>query len=72
MVGCLGYLVAYNNMDMGTSARLEHSDEMARARPARRHSIDRLLQTVGQSPPRTRGAQPAVSRHTDGLAARPG
>jgi hypothetical protein len=29
MIGCLGYLVAYNNMTGGTSATLEHSQDTA-------------------------------------------
>jgi drug/metabolite transporter (DMT)-like permease len=64
MVGCLGYLVAYNNMDMGTSARLEHNDsapDSAGAAGSGDSTIDRLLQTVGQSASaETPRARPAV------------
>jgi hypothetical protein len=47
MIGCLGYLVAYNNMDMGTSARLERSEQAPGAAGSSDSTIDRLLQSVG-------------------------
>ncbi len=43
MIGCLGYLVAYNNMAGGTSATLEQSDGNA-GPPA--NSIDRLFDSL--------------------------
>ena len=67
MVGSLGYIVAYNNMDMGTSARLERSDDsQAGQAGSGDSSIDRLLQSVGQSSPQNQQPtlQPAVSRTT--------
>jgi hypothetical protein len=39
MIGCLGYLVAYNNMTGGTSATLEHAQSAAPAS----NSIDQLF-----------------------------
>ena len=71
MVGCLGYLVAYNNLDMGT-ARLEHSDATTADDATSGSSIDRLLQSVGQpsshqtAQPRL---QPAVAHRTEAAAA---
>jgi len=41
MVGCLGYLVAYNNMSGATSARYEQHDEGQ----SQTNSIDRLFAT---------------------------
>lgn len=67
MVGSLGYIVAYNNMDMGTSARLERSDDtQAGQAGSGDSSIDRLLQSVGQNSPQNQQPtlQPAVSRTT--------
>ncbi len=46
MIGCLGYLVAYNNMTGGTSATLEHADGAAPAESAS-SSIDRLFASLG-------------------------
>jgi hypothetical protein len=43
MVVCLGYLVAYNNMDAGTSARLDHMHD-AGAQP--NNAIDDLLTKI--------------------------
>lgn len=44
MIGCLGYLVAYNNMVGGTSATLEHSTDGAQP-PG--NSIDQLFAATG-------------------------
>jgi len=44
MVVSLGYLVAYNNLDAGTSARLDHQTEST----APRSTIDDLLNQVSQ------------------------
>jgi hypothetical protein len=41
MIGCLGYLVAYNNMAGGTSATLEQSDQGTSA-----NSIDQLFDSL--------------------------
>ena len=71
MVGSLGYIVAYNNMDMGTSARLERSDDsQAGQAGSGDSSIDRLLQSVGQTSPQNQQPtlQPAVSRTTEASA----
>jgi hypothetical protein len=68
MVGCLGYLVAYNNMDMGTSARLEHNDSSTGSTSSGGSgdsSIDRLLESVGQSVsarPNEAATHPAVAQ----------
>jgi len=43
MVGCLGYLVAYNNMAGATSASLEQTDQSAQARG---DSIDQLFDSL--------------------------
>jgi len=47
MIGCLGYLVAYNNMAGATSATLEHSSDSPN------NSIDQLFSSIGkpQAPP---------------------
>ncbi|HTQ13315.1 MAG TPA: hypothetical protein VMH86_05505 [Rhizomicrobium sp.] len=42
MIGCLGYLVAYNNMVGGTSATLEHRDSAQQT-----NSIDQLFSSAG-------------------------
>jgi hypothetical protein len=47
MIGCLGYLVAYNNMDMGTSARLERSEQAPGNAGSDDSTIDRLLHSIG-------------------------
>ena len=44
MIGCLGYLVAYNNMSGGTSTSLEH----ARDTGTQNNSIDQLFASTGQ------------------------
>ena len=46
MIGCLGYLVAYNNMAGATSATLEQQD--AQATPG--NTIDALLNTIDTKP----------------------
>jgi hypothetical protein len=60
MIGCLGYLVAYNNMAGATSARLEQRDDNA----PQQSTIDRLFtsdRTVDES-----GATPASARTANG------
>jgi hypothetical protein len=47
MVGCLGYLVAYNNMAGGTSTTLEHKTDGNDAAPG--SSIDQLFASLGNS-----------------------
>ena len=46
MVGCLGYLVAYNNMSGATSARYEQHDDAGQPQT---NSIDRLFATDARS-----------------------
>jgi hypothetical protein len=46
MIGCLGYLVAYNNMAGGTSTTLEHQQTTA----PQTNSIDSLFASTGNSP----------------------
>ncbi len=45
MIGCLGYLVAYNNMAGGTSATLEHHEDGGV--PAQNNSINSLFASIG-------------------------
>jgi hypothetical protein len=45
MIGCLGYLVAYNNMTGGTSSTLEHAQDGAQ----HNNSIDQLFATTNKS-----------------------
>jgi hypothetical protein len=45
MIGCLGYLVAYNNMSGGTSTTLEHSQDGAPGNNA----IDRLFASMDKT-----------------------
>jgi hypothetical protein len=47
MVGCLGYLVAYNNMAGGTSTTLEHKTDGTDAAPG--SSVDQLFASLGSS-----------------------
>ncbi|HEX3810517.1 MAG TPA: hypothetical protein VHW02_12565 [Rhizomicrobium sp.] len=47
MIGCLGYLVAYNNMVGGTSATLEHSQSVAPSDNS--NAIDQLFGTSQQA-----------------------
>jgi hypothetical protein len=44
MIGCLGYLVAYNNMEGGTSATLEHHEDGGA--PAQDNSINKLFASL--------------------------
>jgi hypothetical protein len=44
MIGCLGYLVAYNNMAGGTSATLEHHEDGGA--PAQDNSINKLFASL--------------------------
>ena len=44
MIGCLGYLVAYNNMAGGTSATLEHHEDGSA--PAQDNSINKLFASL--------------------------
>lgn len=60
MIGCLGYLVAYNNMEMGTSARLERSENAPGQAGSADSTIDRLLQSIGGQGNEAR-VQPAVA-----------
>jgi hypothetical protein len=48
MIGCLGYLVAYNNMPGGTSAQSQaaQADQVA---PSQNNSIDQLFNSVGDA-----------------------
>jgi hypothetical protein len=46
MIGCLGYLVAYNNMTGGTSATLEHADGTGTVE-SHGSSIDQLFASLG-------------------------
>jgi hypothetical protein len=46
MVGCLGYLVAYNNLDGATSARYEQHDDSGQPQT---NSIDKLFSADAQS-----------------------
>ncbi|HEX2589951.1 MAG TPA: hypothetical protein VHL34_00540, partial [Rhizomicrobium sp.] len=46
MIGCLGYLVAYNNMPGGTSAQAEAAQVDAAA-PSQNNSIDQLFNSLG-------------------------
>jgi hypothetical protein len=48
MIGCLGYLVAYNNLAGATTATLEHSDDSA----APSNSIDQLFASVSKPAPK--------------------
>ncbi len=45
MIGCLGYLVAYNNMTGGTSATLEHAQDAA----PQSNSIDQLFASANHT-----------------------
>jgi hypothetical protein len=45
MIGCLGYLVAYNNMSGGTSTTLERAQD---TEPQHTNSIDQLFASVGK------------------------
>lgn len=56
MVVSLGYLVAYNNMDAGTSARLDHQQESTAPQNS---TIDELLTQVGTRSASAEQAAPA-------------
>lgn len=56
MIGCLGYLVAYNNMSGGTSTTLEHQQATD---PSQNNSIDQLFASVQKTPPGEQFNQPA-------------
>jgi hypothetical protein len=47
MIGCLGYLVAYNNMPGGTSAQSQ-ATQTETADPSQNNSIDQLFNSVGE------------------------
>src|SRR5258708_610705 len=51
MIGCPGYLVAYNNMVGGTSATLEHGSDSAQPPPG--NAIDQLFASAGSLSGRT-------------------
>jgi hypothetical protein len=61
MIGCLGYLVAYNNMEMGTSARLERSEQAPGQAGSEDSTIDRLLHSVGGQEARAPEPRPAIN-----------
>jgi hypothetical protein len=58
MIGCLGYLVAYNNMSGGTSTTLEHQQTTTDG-TQQGNSIDKLLNTADTEQPAA--ATPAAS-----------
>jgi hypothetical protein len=58
MIGCLGYLVAYNNMSGGTSTTLEHQQA---ADTSSGNAIDQLFSTSAKSDPQAPQATPASS-----------
>ena len=69
MLGCLGYLIAYNNMVGGTSATLEHGTDGG-AQPS--NSIDQLFASIGgakagETPvaDSASGPQPAPLTHSE-------
>jgi hypothetical protein len=51
MIGCLGYLVAYNNMPGGTSAQVQAQQQADIAAPTQNNSIDQLFDSVGGAKP---------------------
>ncbi|HEX3673615.1 MAG TPA: hypothetical protein VHU87_05030 [Rhizomicrobium sp.] len=62
MIGCLGYLVAYNNMSGGTSTTLEH--QQTTTDMPQNNSIDKLLNTADtteQAPAATPAAMEPAS-----------
>jgi hypothetical protein len=59
MIGCLGYLVAYNNMSGGTSTTLEHQQQATDTSSG--NSIDQLFSTSAKSDQQTAQATPASS-----------
>ena len=64
MIGCLGYLVAYNNMLGGTSATLEHHEDGGAA--PQDNSIDKLFASLRA--PNDASSQP--DRQADGASGR--
>jgi hypothetical protein len=64
MIGCLGYLVAYNNMAGGTSATLEHHEDGGA--PAQDNSISKLFASLNA--PDDSASSPDA--HVDGVASR--
>jgi hypothetical protein len=61
IIGCRGYLVAYNNMAGGTSTTLEHNVDGTDAKPG--SSIDQLFASLGSS--RHGSERPAADAGTD-------
>jgi hypothetical protein len=68
MIGCLGYLVAYNNMAGGTSATLEHREDGGA--PAQDNSINKLFASLNTSSDTT--SSDVQADGTAGRAARSG
>jgi len=68
MIGCLGYLVAYNNMAGGTSATLEHHDDGGA--PAQDNSINKLFASLNA--PSDTTSSDVQADGTTGRAARSG
>jgi hypothetical protein len=62
MIGCLGYLVAYNNMAGGTSTTLEHNTDGTEDKPG--SSIDRLFASLDSSGRDADRAAPAADSPT--------
>jgi len=68
MIGCLGYLVAYNNMPGGTSAQAQAAQIEASA-PTQNNSIDQLFNSIDSRPAT---AQPAEAKvHEAGAVSLP-
>ena len=68
MIGCLGYLVAYNNMAGGTSATLEHHEDGSA--PAQDNSINKLFASLNA--PSDTTSSDVQADGTTGRAARSG
>ena len=68
MIGCLGYLVAYNNMAGGTSATLEHHEDGSA--PAQDNSINKLFASLNT--PSDTTSSDVQADGTTGRAARSG
>jgi hypothetical protein len=68
MIGCLGYLVAYNNMAGGTSATLEHHEDGGA--PAQDNSINKLFASLNA--PSDTTSSDVQADGTTGRAARSG
>ena len=69
MIGCLGYLVAYNNMAGGTSATLEHHEDGGA--PSQDNSINKLFASLN-SPNDPASSSDAQADGATDRAARPG